>query len=156
MKKTQNQTYTDTIQQGDFSLGTFVPLDDRFTDDRGQITNLMLNPVASIARISSHRGTIRANHYHLTDWHFSFVEQGQILYFERLIGSNEIPEPKVVNEGSMFFTPPNVEHAMLFTKETVFFTFAKNVRSHGNHEADLVRVTFVTQEVAESYLQKFR
>lgn len=74
-------------------------------------------------------------------------------YFEREVGSALIPDPLKITQGMMFFTPPNVEHAMLFTKDSVFFTFAKNVRSHSSHESDLVRVSFVTDDVAARFLK---
>jgi hypothetical protein len=45
--------------------------------------------------------------------------------------------------GTMFFTPPLVEHAMVFPEQTSFITFAKNVRDHEHHEADLVRIKLV-------------
>lgn len=147
-----NQAYTTAVEQGDYPSSIFVPLDDNFKDTRGCIENLILSPITSVARISSNRGSIRANHYHLTDWHYSFLESGEILYFEREIGSTTIPQPLKILPGSMFFTRPNVEHAMLFTADSIFFTFAKNIRSHESHESDLVRVSFITDKIAESFL----
>lgn len=152
MNRTENQLFTEQVAKGHFPEVPIVPLDDIFKDTRGTINNLLLSPVTSIARISSRKGTVRANHYHLTDWHYAFVEIGEIYYFEREIGSTAIPEPSRIQPGTMFFTPPNVEHAMLFTKDTVFFTFAKNVRSHDSHESDLVRVSFITDNIASRFL----
>lgn len=152
MKKTANQAYTERVDGGFFDDDLIVPLDDCFNDFRGEIKNLLLTPITSVARITSKRGTVRANHYHLTDWHYSFVESGEIYYFERPIGTKAVPDPVKIRPGTMFFTPPNVEHAMLFAADTVFFTFAKNIRSHESHESDLVRVTFITEEVAKKYL----
>jgi hypothetical protein len=152
MSQTKNQEFTNSVNIGKFPDNTFVPLDDRFTDNRGEIQNLILSQITSIARITSKRGTVRANHYHLTDWHYSYVEAGEIYYFERSVGSGIIPEPKVIKAGMMFFTPPSMEHAMLFTKDTVFFTFAKNIRSHDSHESDLIRVPFINQEIADTFL----
>lgn len=149
---TNNQHYAQSVDRGDFPSEVAVPLDDFFRDDRGEIMNILLTPITSVARISSKARTVRANHYHKTDWHYAFVESGQILYFEREIGVTEIPEPKVFNPGEMFFTRPNVEHAMLFSQDSVFYTFAKNVRSHDNHESDLQRVSFVTPEVIARYM----
>jgi hypothetical protein len=34
----------------------------------------------------------------------------------------------------------------------VFFTFAKNERSHDTHEADLVRVPFITPDLIQKYM----
>jgi hypothetical protein len=153
MNKSLNRDYVEQVTQGDFPKSSVVPLDDYFSDFRGSINNLLLSPINSVARITSQRGTIRANHYHLTDWHYAFVESGELYYFEREIGSDIVPDPQKIMPGTMFFTPPNVEHAMLFTRDTVFFTFARNIRSHESHESDLVRVSFVTDDVARRFLK---
>jgi dTDP-4-dehydrorhamnose 3,5-epimerase-like enzyme len=129
-----------------------VPIDSGFIDARGEIKNLLLTPITSVAEIRSVRGAVRANHYHLTDWHYAYVLSGQVLYFERDIDSTDMRTPTEINPGQMFFTPPMREHAMLFTQDSVIMTFAKNIRSHDNHESDLVRVNFVTPEVVAKFL----
>jgi dTDP-4-dehydrorhamnose 3,5-epimerase-like enzyme len=154
METTQNQRYTDQVRLENYTLPSNVPLDDIFRDERGEIQNLILNPITSVARISSKRGSIRANHYHKTDWHYAFIESGSILYFERKVGEQSIPKPVLFSKGQMFFTGPNVEHAMLFTEDTVFYTFARNVRSHLSHESDLVRVNMITAEIATHFLHE--
>ena len=149
---TKNQEYSNAVSKGDFPAEFLVPLDDSFKDERGEIVNLLLTPITSVARITSKAGTVRANHWHKTDWHYAFVESGEILYFERGIGDIEVPEPHIYKPGTMFFTRPNVEHAMLFSKDTVFYTFAKNERSHDMHESDVVRVPFITPNLIKKYI----
>jgi hypothetical protein len=95
---------------------------------------------------------VRANHWHRTDWHYSYVVRGKILYFERPVGSTEIPEPRVFTARQQFFTPPNREHAMLFAEDTDFITMARNVRLHEQHEEDVVRMPFITPELAVQFL----
>lgn len=148
---TENNAYTEMVNSGMVPADSSVPLDDMFTDDRGEIRNLILSPVTSVARIESKLGSVRANHWHRSDWHYAFVESGLVFYFERPVGSTEIPEPRPYRPGEMFYTPPNREHAMLFGMDSVIYTFAKNVRSHENHEADLVRVEFITPEFARKF-----
>ena len=149
---TNNLNYTQLVDKSQFPSDAVVPLDDFFKDERGEIINLLLTPITSVARITSKAGSVRANHYHKTDWHYAFVESGKILYFERDIGAVDVPEPKIFKSGQMFFTRPNVEHAMLFTEDSIFYTFAKNIRSRDNHESDLERVSFVTPEVIALYI----
>jgi dTDP-4-dehydrorhamnose 3,5-epimerase-like enzyme len=149
---TKNQNYTEKVSQQIFPSELSVPLDDFYKDERGEILNLLLTSITSVARINSKKGVVRANHFHKTDWHYAYVEIGEILYFERSIGSSEIPEPIIYKSGEMFFTKPMVEHAMLFTMDTVLFTFAKNIRSHENHESDVERVLFITPEIIKKYM----
>lgn len=149
---TENQEYTQAVDLGRFPRTPNVPIHDDFRDGRGVIQNLILSPISSVARITSAKGTTRANHWHRTDWHYAYVETGEVLYFERPVGATVVPEPKSYPAGTMFFTPPRVEHCMLFAADSVIFTFAQNVRSHDNHEADLVRVAFVTPEIANRFV----
>lgn len=149
----KNHDYTSAVNAGAFPDDPKVPLDDYYADQRGIIQNVILSPITSVARIRSVRGSVRANHYHLTDWHYALVESGRVLYFEREIGATDIPEPKRYGPGEMFFTPPMKEHTMLFTEDSVIYTFARNVRSHESHESDLVRVEFITPEIAAEYLK---
>ena len=150
---TKNQQYTDSVGTDSYPDDRGVPLDDFFIDSRGEIKNLLLSSFTSVARIESKLGTVRANHYHLTDWHYAYVERGAVLYFERAIGEKNIPTPIKYAEGAMFFTPPMVEHAMVFPTDTVIYTFAKNKRSHEEHEADLKRVDFITPSVLADILK---
>lgn len=147
-----NWRYSEAVAAEAYPKDPLVPLDDVFEDERGEIRNLLLSQITSIARIASKKGTTRANHWHKTDWHYAYVELGEVFYFERAVGENTIPEPRVFQPGEMFFTPPNREHCMLFTKDSVIFTFAKNRRSHVEHEADLIRVAFITPEIARGFI----
>lgn len=146
-----NLQYTQAVEAGFYPSDPAVPIVPAFEDARGVITNLLLSPITSVAHIVSRAGTVRANHLHRTDWHYAFVGRGKVYYFEREPGSKEIPTPRIFLPGDMFFTPPQREHAMYFPVETSIMTFAKNIRSHENHEADLVRVSFITPEIARSF-----
>lgn len=147
-----NDSYTEKVNNGEYPEDSSVPLDTPFINENGIIQNLVLKPMTSVAIIDSNAGTMRANHYHKTDWHYSYVVSGRILYFERPVGSKEIPEPRIFLAREMFFTPPMKEHVMVFPMETVFITMARNVRSHESHEADLVRVNFISKEELSRYV----
>lgn len=149
---TENRKYTDRVSIQDYPADPRVPLDDFFKNEKGEILNVLFGESKSVARIGSYAGQVRANHWHRTDWHYALVESGKVLYFYRGVGETEVKPPLVFKAGEMFFTPPNLEHAMLFTEDTVIYTFARNVRTHDEHEADVVRVEFVTPFVIDKYL----
>lgn len=149
---TEAQEYARAVDAGVYPTGPDVPIDIGLTDHRGEIANLLLTPITSVARITSKRGTVRANHYHRTDWHYTFVEHGTVFYFERAVGDDSVPAPRSFVSGEMFFTPPNIEHAMLFAEDCIIFTFAKNKRTHEEHESDVVRVDFVTPDIIAKYV----
>lgn len=148
-----HESFTSTVDRGEVPASTKVPLPTPFVNGSGEIQNILLKPMRSAAVITSRRGAVRANHYHMTDWHYAYVVSGAVLYFERDVGSPVIPRPLTFGPGTMFFTPPMREHAMLFADATVLVTLAKNVRSHAEHEADVVRVRFITPDIASEYVR---
>ena len=117
-----------------------VNLEKPFVDPRGEILPLVDLPMESCVLITSKKGTVRANHYHQTDWHFCYVLSGLIDYYHRPHGSSEAPEKVTIKAGQMFFTPPLVDHVMVFGEETSFLTFGRNSRSQEVYEADVVRI----------------
>ena len=117
-----------------------VPLDLAYRDDRGEIVPLVDLDMKSAVMITSRKGSVRANHYHTTDWHFCYVVSGKIDYYHRPTGSSAKPEKVTVNAGQLFFTPPMVDHSMVFVEETVFLTLGRNSRRQEVYEADVVRI----------------
>lgn len=117
-----------------------VSIDERFKDERGEIIPLSDLTMESAVMISSKKGTVRANHYHQTDWHLCYVVSGSIDYYHRPHGSNDDPEHVHVKTGELFFTPPLVDHAMVFPEDTVFLTLGRNSRRQEVYEADVVRI----------------
>ena len=117
-----------------------VPLSDPFVDARGAIQPLVDEDMKSCVLITSNKGTVRANHYHKTDWHYCYVLSGRIEYYHRPTGSDAEPEKVMVEAGQMFFTPPMVDHSMVFPEDTVFITWGRNSRLQEVYEADVVRI----------------
>lgn len=117
-----------------------VPMEKSFDDARGSIIPLVDVTMESCVMIRSVKGSVRANHYHKTDWHYCYVLSGEIEYYHRPTGSSEKPEKVVVKQGQLFFTPPMVDHAMVFSQDTVFLTFGRNSRAQEVYEADVVRI----------------
>src|SRR5215510_11554431 len=91
-----------------------VPLEKPFADERGEIQPLVDLMMESCVLIHSRKGSVRANHYHQTDWHFCYVLSGSIEYLHRPQGSRARPKGVFVKEGELFFTPPLVDHQMIF------------------------------------------
>jgi len=123
-----------------------VPLDKPFVDARGAIQPIVDEMMKSAVMIESKKGSLRANHYHKTDWHYCYVISGAIEYYHRPTGSDAEPERLLVRKGEMVFTPPMIDHAMKFPEDTVFLTLSRNPRHQQAYEADVVRVELVSPE----------
>jgi dTDP-4-dehydrorhamnose 3,5-epimerase-like enzyme len=111
-----------------------------FVDDRGEILNLVDVALGSVSIITSFKGSIRANHYHKTDFHYCWLQSGSLDYYHRPVGSEEL-EKFQIRPGEIFYTPPMYEHVMHFTSDSVFLCFAKNNREMENYEEDTVRIS---------------
>lgn len=120
-----------------------VPLEPAFADDRGAIQPLVDADMKSCVLITSKKGTVRANHYHKTDWHYCYVLSGSIEYYHRPHGSDGEPEMVLIKTGQLFFTPPMVDHTMVFPEDTTFLTLGRNSRKQEVYEADVERIELV-------------
>lgn len=114
-----------------------------YSDERGIIEGIVEDvDFKSVLRITSLAGTIRANHFHKEDYHHCLLESGKMEYFERPVGSTDKPTKMLIKAGQVFYTRPMVEHAMKFTKDSVFWCYSKLSRKQKDYESDTVRLKF--------------
>jgi len=116
-----------------------------FNDDRGSIKNLADGRLGDVAIISSQKSSIRANHVHENDWHFSYLISGQMRYFWK--DSNKQVQSLIVKAGEMVYTPPKIPHKMQFLEDSVFIAISELSRSQNNYEAD-------TKKMPENFFEK--
>lgn len=107
-------------------------------DPRGLIESICHEHINSILRIFSKAGSIRSNHYHLTDSHTIYVVTGCMDYFERPAASQEQPSLTRFRAGQFVRTAPLMEHTTVFLEDTEILVFASNHRDQDSYEADLV------------------
>ncbi len=120
-----------------------IDLHTPFVDKRGSIQPLVDLMMKSAVMIESKAGSLRANHYHKTDWHYCYVISGEIEYFYRELNSEKTPDLIIVEKGKMIFTPPLVEHCMKFSQDTLFLTLSRNPRDQETYESDVIRVNLI-------------
>ena len=112
-------------------------------DDRGFIQSLVNFPMKNLSLISSKRGSVRSNHYHVTDWHYMYVLSGSFDYYYRPTGSVEAPKVITLKAKEMVFTPPMEEHATVFLEDTQLLVMSRNPRDQESYEADVKRVILI-------------
>ena len=137
-----NEAYMNAVKDENYPKNLVVPLDAPFMDERGSIQNLLMTNVENIAIITSKKDTIRSNHWHKQNWHFLFVIQGEMQYFERDISEEFTDKCVTVKQGQMVFTPPCKVHKTIFLADTVLLSCSRDKKSHNAHEEDLVREEF--------------
>ncbi len=109
-------------------------------DARGAIQPLVDFPMKNVSLISSKKGSVRSNHYHLSDWHYMYVLSGSFDYYFRAAGGTAEPTAITLRPGEMVFTPPMVEHATVFLEDTQLLVASRNPRDQEVYEADVKRV----------------
>jgi quercetin dioxygenase-like cupin family protein len=128
-----------------------ITLDRPFIDVRGTLQPLVDRLMKSAVLIESEAGTIRANHFHKTDWHYCYILSGSMEYYHRPTGVTQAPDRVLAKAGQMIFTPPMVDHAMVFPERTVFLTLSRNPRDQQSYESDVVRIDMVSTEDLKSW-----
>lgn len=115
-----------------------------FTDDRGEMSHLLPSDVNinSAVLIICNKGSIRANHFHKKDGHYSYVLKGKMIYYYKTGEKGKLRQ-KTVNAGSLVFTPPNEMHAMKFPVDSIFIALATEERDRNKYEEDTVRIKIV-------------
>jgi hypothetical protein len=126
----------------------------RDQDDRGDILSIVDEAVNNVSIITCNPGALRSNHYHHTDFHFMYVLEGEIDYFFKDIGSEEVNYLKV-RAGDTIFTPDNEIHATYFPIKTRLIVSSKFPRDQATYEKDTVRVPFVSNENIQEFLTKY-
>ena len=77
---------------------------------------------------------------------FLLYSKGSIDYYYRPVGVKDTPHMIKIKKEQLFFTPPMVEHAMVFHEDTTFLTLGGNSRIQSEYEADLVRTELVSPD----------
>lgn len=121
-----------------------------FVDERGGITRVLDDGravVRSVLFITSKKGSIRANHYHKKDSHFSYLLSGSMEYTEQPVDSSGKPygrkETVILRAGDMVYSAPMVIHAMRFLEDSAFLALATESRHQTAYEEDTVRVKLI-------------
>jgi len=106
-----------------------------FIDKRGKISNYELTePINLIGHIESKKGSMRANHYHPVQEQKVLLVKGQFIsIYKSLLEKNPTKITHIINEGDSVVTKPNVSHAMVFTKDSIFLNLVSGEREHNNY-----------------------
>ena len=120
---------------------TKVELEQPFDDHRGYIQSIVNFPMKNLSMIFSHKGKLRANHNHNTDWHYMYIIYGAVDYYYRKHDSDDPIKLEKCVAGDLVFTPPMEDHAMVFTEETLFACVSRNPRGdQETYENDVKRI----------------
>ena len=118
---------------------------ERSKDHRGSILSIVDGLIKNVSIIHCTAGTIRSNHYHLTDVHYMYVLDGSIDYFFCNLDQTDMNYIKVTT-GKTIFTPALEIHATFFPVDTTLVVCSKNPRDPETYEKDTVRVEILNSQ----------
>lgn len=127
---------------------------ERSRDNRGGILSIVDDKISNVSLITCNKGSIRSNHYHLKDFHYMYVLEGEIDYFFKPLNSDKVSYLKV-KQGDNIFTPPNEIHATFFPVKTTLIVSSLHPRDQKTYEKDTVRVEFINEKNIEQFLIDF-
>jgi quercetin dioxygenase-like cupin family protein len=116
---------------------------DRFEDDRGVIQDLLVCPLDSVTRITSHKGAIRGNHFHKDTTQWTLVLSGLLRVVTEGSGYSGAAGPRQERDygpGEIACEAPGVAHAWLALEDTDVMVFTKGPRTGPAYETDTFRL----------------
>ncbi len=125
----------------------------RDSDERGDIISIVDQAVMNVSIITCKQGSLRSNHYHMKDFHFMYVLDGEIDYFYRKLNSSEISYLKV-KTGDNIFTPAKEWHATYFPMNTVLIVSSRFARDRETYEKDTVREVLITKDNINDFMPR--
>ncbi len=112
---------------------------DRFEDERGVITDLLMGPVDAITQIFTRKGSVRGNHVHENTTQWTYVVSGLLTLASqqggRIRTTTALP-------GDLVCEPSAVPHAWRAEEDTIVLVFTRGPRSGENYETDTTRLDY--------------
>ena len=126
------------------SIATIPTATPRYDDGRGWL-QLVVNPekfnhpIGGVVVMYSRAGAVRARHRHKDSAHWCHLVSGAMEYHERDPKTGHVTVVPIVS-GMSWFTPPRVDHAFVYTQDSVTIVVADSDRDSDSYEKDLIRL----------------
>ena len=131
-----------------YNKSVILPFEQSKEDDRGYIKSIINQPSTNTSIIMCNPGSVRANHYHIRDWHYMYVLEGSMDYFFFDNFSKEVCFLSLEKD-QIVYTPPKEVHATFFSEQTKLIVISYLARDETSYEADTRRVKFINLENME-------
>ena len=111
-----------------------------FTDKRGDIFDIVEEPVSHVGFITFKKGALRGNHYHKKSTQYSYILKGTVKFVVSDIhGKNK--KTFIIKEGTLSRIPPKMIHAYKALTTASMLDITTLVRGVAErYENDTVRV----------------
>jgi oxalate decarboxylase/phosphoglucose isomerase-like protein (cupin superfamily) len=114
-----------------------------FTDKRGHIFDIWIEPVHHIGIVTYNKGVTRGKHYHKLSSQCNYLIKGKLkLVVKNLKVKSARPQTIIMNEGEMVIVPPNWYHSFTALAPSQMLFSTSGSRKHGSkdYEEDVFRI----------------
>lgn len=125
-----------------YNKSVILPFEQSKEDDRGYIRSIINQPSTNTSIIMCNPGSVRANHYHIRDWHYMYILEGSMDYFFFDNLTNKVCFLPLKKD-QIVYTPPKEVHATFFSEQTKLIVISYLARDEVSYEADTRRVEFI-------------
>lgn len=111
-------------------------------DARGTISDIVNVSLRHVGLITTEKGAVRGNHYHLQSCQYSYILSG---VFEATTAPLDQPARitrHILKAGDLIFIPPRHLHRFVAVETAVMVDMISESRAAENYENDVVRVQF--------------
>jgi len=115
-----------------------------FSDERGEIKNILEKAINHVAIITSKTGSIRGNHYHPNDTQYCYLIRGKFESHAKDI--NDVKSEKeiqIIEPGDLVITPPNIAHAMRFLEDSTFLALTLDHRENIRFSEHTIKIDII-------------
>lgn len=118
-------------------------IDPVFQDERGIITDIMIEPVHHVGIVTFKKGATRGKHFHKVSAQINYILKGSLqLTMKDMTDENASPEVIILNEGDMITMPENWYHEFvgLADESSLLFSTTGGRHDSAAYEADTYRI----------------
>jgi len=110
-----------------------------FSDSRGDIYDIVEEPVSHVGMVTFTKGAVRGNHYHLKSVQYSYILDGEIEITTSAIDGSD-KQVQVLKKGMHSVIPPNTIHTYKALTDASMLDMTTLNRKDDGYEKDTVRV----------------
>ena len=130
-----------------------------FVDERGIISNYYFDDsINMIGYLESKKATIRGNHYHPIQTQQCLLIKGSYISVTKdLLNKDSVVETRLIKEGELSISPPNVAHTMVFLEDSVLVNLVNGEREHENYGiTHTISYNLVDEQLGKNLLNSYK
>ncbi len=109
------------------------------SDKRGTIADILNEDVGHVGLITTTKGTVRGNHYHMQSTQYSYILSGK---FQVALARHDDPsnvETAIMYPGDLITIEPYTVHSFKALEDAVMIDIISQSREGHNYEKDVVK-----------------